>query len=95
MPFSIWCGPLPALTSASYRQTTVRRRLLRRLALLRLGSLRDYVEHVKENPGELHSLTQDVLIRVTHFFRDPEAFEVLGRRVFPALIRQDTCWIVP
>jgi two-component system CheB/CheR fusion protein len=52
-----------------YRQTTVRRRLLRRLALLRLGTLRDYVEHVKENPGELHALTQDLLIRVTHFFR--------------------------
>jgi two-component system CheB/CheR fusion protein len=73
---------------SNYRQTTVRRRLLRRLALLRLGTLRDYVEYVKENPGELHALTQDVLIRVTHFFRDPEAFEVLGRRVFPALIRK-------
>ena len=71
-----------------YRQTTVRRRLLRRLALLRLRTLRDYVEHVKENPGELHALTQDILIRVTHFFRDSEAFEVLGRRVFPALIRK-------
>ena len=71
-----------------YRQTTVRRRLLRRLALLSLRSLRDYLEHVKENPDELHALTQDVLIRVTHFFRDPEAFEVLSRRVFPALIRK-------
>jgi two-component system CheB/CheR fusion protein len=71
-----------------YRQTTVRRRLLRRLALLRLGSLGDYLEHVKENPDELHALTQDVLIRVTHFFRDAGAFEVLSRRVFPALIRK-------
>ena len=71
-----------------YRQTTVRRRLLRRMALLRLGSLGDYLEHAKENPDELHALTQDVLIRVTHFFRDPEAFEVLSRRVFPALIRK-------
>ena len=46
------------------------------------------MEHVKENPDELHALAQDVLIRVTHFFRDPEAFEVLSRRVFPALIRK-------
>jgi two-component system CheB/CheR fusion protein len=71
-----------------YRQATVRRRLLRRLALLRLSNLDAYVEHLKENPDELHALTQDILIRVTHFFRDPEVFEVLGRRVFPGLIRK-------
>ena len=71
-----------------YRQSTVRRRLLRRLALLRLNRLRDYVEYLKENPEEAQALTQDVLIRVTRFFRDPEAFDVLSRRVFPALIRR-------
>jgi len=71
-----------------YRQTTVRRRLLRRLALLKLGGLADYLEYAKENPDELHALTQDILIPVTHFFRDPESFEVLSRKVFPALIRK-------
>jgi two-component system CheB/CheR fusion protein len=71
-----------------YRQTTVRRRVLRRLAVLRQGSLGDYVEHVKENPDEVHALAQDILIRVTRFFRDPEAFDVLSRKVFPALIRK-------
>jgi len=43
---------------------------------------------VKENPEELETLAQDILIRVTRFFRDPEAFEVLRRRVFPTLIRR-------
>ena len=71
-----------------YRQTTVRRRALRRIALLRQGSLHDYVEYMKEHPDELQALAQDILIRVTHFFRDPEAFEVLAHRVFPALIRK-------
>ena len=71
-----------------YRQTTVRRRALRRIALLKQGSLRNYVEHLKQNPDELQALAQDILIRVTHFFRDPEAFEVLAHRVFPALIRK-------
>ena len=71
-----------------YRQTTVRRRLVRRLALLRQRSLCDYVQHVKENPDEAHALAQDILIRVTRFFRDPEVFDVLSRRVFPALIRK-------
>ena len=66
----------------------MRRRALRRIALLKQGSLRNYVEHLKQNPDELQALAQDILIRVTHFFRDPEAFEVLAHRVFPALIRK-------
>jgi two-component system CheB/CheR fusion protein len=71
-----------------YRQTTFRRRVLRRSALLRKGSLGEYVAYLRENPDELHALSQEILIRVTHFFRDPEAFDVLSKRVFPALIRK-------
>jgi two-component system, chemotaxis family, CheB/CheR fusion protein len=71
-----------------YRQTTIRRRLLRRMALLKQGSLGRYLEYVKENPDELHALAQDALIRVTRFFRDAEAFEAVSRRVFPTLIRK-------
>jgi two-component system, chemotaxis family, CheB/CheR fusion protein len=71
-----------------YRQTTFRRRVLRRAALLRQGTLGDYAEYAKENPDELHALAQDILIRVTRFFRDSEVFDVLSRKVFPALIRK-------
>jgi two-component system CheB/CheR fusion protein len=71
-----------------YRQTTVRRRVLRRVALAGRDSLGDYAQYARENPDEMHALAQDILIRVTRFFRDPEAFDVLSRRVFPGLIRQ-------
>jgi two-component system CheB/CheR fusion protein len=71
-----------------YRQTTVRRRVLRRVAVLKQQSLREYVEYVKDNPDEAHALAQDILIRVTRFFRDPDAFDILSRKVFPALIRK-------
>jgi len=71
-----------------YRQTTVRRRMLRRVAVLKQRSLRDYVEHMRGNPDEAHALAQDILIRVTQFFRDPDAFDALSRKVFPALIRR-------
>lgn len=71
-----------------YRQTTVRRRMERRVALLRQHGLADYLQYVRNNPDELQALAQDILIRVTSFFRDPEVFEVLSRRVFPALIRR-------
>lgn len=71
-----------------YRQTTFRRRALRRLAVLKRQGLADYVRYIRENPDEAHALAQDILIRVTRFFRDPEIFNVLSRRVFPALIRK-------
>lgn len=71
-----------------YRKATVRRRVLRRVAVLKQQSLCEYVEYVKRNPDEAHALAQDILIRVTRFFRDPETFDILSRKVFPALIRK-------
>ncbi len=73
---------------SAYRRTTVRRRVLRRLALLKLGSLGDYLQYLNGNPGEAHSLVQDLLIRVTRFFRDGEVFDALKQKVFPVLIRR-------
>jgi two-component system CheB/CheR fusion protein len=71
-----------------YRQATVRRRMLRRLVLLGLESPADYVRRLKGHPEELHALAQEILIRVTRFFRDPGVFEVLSQQVFPSLIRR-------
>jgi two-component system CheB/CheR fusion protein len=72
---------------ALYRQTTVRRRIMRRIGLLRLSSLLEYVQHLRVNLDEVHALAQDILIRVTRFFRDYEVFDVLCTKVFPNLIR--------
>ncbi|MGE5570397.1 MAG: chemotaxis protein CheB [Rhodospirillales bacterium] len=71
-----------------YRKTTVKRRMMRRLGLLRMKDLGDYLRHLRENPEEAQSLAQDILIRVTRFFRDPEGFDALSGRLFPALIRR-------
>jgi len=71
-----------------YRKTTVRRRLQRRLFLRGVPGLREYVEHLHANPGELQELGQDLLIHVTRFFRDPEVFEFLAQTAFPDLIRR-------
>lgn len=72
---------------ALYRQTTVRHRILRRLALLNIGSMEEYRERIENDAGELSTLHQDLLINVTHFFRDPESFETLKKLVFPRLVR--------
>lgn len=71
-----------------YKRGTLTRRLTRRVALLNLNSLEEYISFLKANPTEVQALYQDLLIRVTSFFRDPEAFEGLTRKVFPALMEK-------
>jgi two-component system CheB/CheR fusion protein len=69
-----------------YKTTTVGRRIQRRVDLLRVPGLPSYVEQIRTDPEELNALYQDLLIGVTQFFRDPEAFERLETEVIPALI---------
>jgi two-component system, chemotaxis family, CheB/CheR fusion protein len=71
-----------------YKQTTLKRRILRRMILYKLEKLEDYVRYLVENPAEVMALYQDMLITVTSFFRDPESFEALKTKVFP-LINQN------
>lgn len=70
-----------------YKRTTLQRRLLRRMALHRLESLTDYAHFLQTHPPEVQALYQEILIHVTHFFRDATAFETLKREVFPVLLR--------
>jgi two-component system CheB/CheR fusion protein len=71
-----------------YRSSTIQRRITRRVILNKLDSLDDYANFVKGNSKELDALYSDVLISVTSFFRNPDAFEVLKRKVFPKLLEQ-------
>ncbi len=68
-----------------YKRPTVLRRIQRRMALRGLENLHDYARQLHNDPGEVRELYQDFLIRVTQFFRDPEAFEALKAAAFPAL----------
>jgi two-component system CheB/CheR fusion protein len=69
-----------------YKFATVQRRIERRMALNTAERLEDYVRLVQEKPSELRLLYRDLLINVTSFFRDPEAFAALRNVVFPLLI---------
>jgi two-component system, chemotaxis family, CheB/CheR fusion protein len=71
---------------AEYKQTTLQRRIKRRMVLHRLEHVKDYLAYIKENPDELDELYRDVLINVTGFFRDPEAFDALRTIVLPAIL---------
>ncbi|MBD2139664.1 PAS domain-containing protein [Anabaena sp. FACHB-1237] len=68
-----------------YKQNTLKRRIQRRMMLYRLDNLQDYVRYLQDKPTEITALYQDVLITVTSFFRDPEAFEALKTKVFPVI----------
>ncbi|MEH2068436.1 MAG: chemotaxis protein CheB [Nostoc sp.] len=73
-----------------YKQSTLKRRILRRMILYKLERLEDYVRYLQDNHGEVSALYQDVLISVTCFFRDPEAFEALKTNVFPNIVKGRT-----
>lgn len=71
---------------ASYKRSSVRRRIQRRVQITRSEGLREYAELLRSSPEEVAVLSEDVLIHVTSFFRDPSVFDALKREVFPRLV---------
>jgi two-component system CheB/CheR fusion protein len=70
-----------------YKQTTVLRRLTRRMVVRKMESLDGYFELLQKDGEEIEALFDDLLINVTEFFRDPAVFETVKRLVFPAVTR--------
>jgi two-component system CheB/CheR fusion protein len=68
-----------------YKKSTVIRRIERRMALHDLQSTEVYARYLKDHPEEVQALFKELLINVTSFFRDPEAFEALRRDVLPRI----------
>jgi two-component system, chemotaxis family, CheB/CheR fusion protein len=72
---------------SDYKPATVKRRILRRMALHKVGELKEYVQFLRHHPAEGEALYEDMLIKVTSFFRDPDAFEALKTEVFPSILK--------
>ena len=68
-----------------YKRSTIYRRLARRMQVGKVASLEEYFERLKAKPEEVESLFADLLISVTTFFRDRDAFEALAQKVIPKL----------
>lgn len=73
---------------AHYKPTTVLRRVQRRLSLVDAHDLSEYLRRLGDDPVELDALYHDLLIGVTRFFRDVEAFAELERSVIPSLLEK-------
>jgi two-component system, chemotaxis family, CheB/CheR fusion protein len=70
-----------------YRQTTIRRRVERRMVVNKARRVEDYLKFLQTNPAEIKALYQDMLINVTSFFRNPKIFEALKAKVFPTVLK--------
>jgi two-component system CheB/CheR fusion protein len=70
---------------SGYKTKTFMRRVARRMQVLQLQSIRGYVDLLRRNPAEITNLFRDLLINVTGFFRDQDAFLALEKLVIPRL----------
>jgi len=70
---------------SGYKDKTVARRVQRRMQVLQVDEVPTFIELLRKEPRQVEALMQDLLIGVTDFFRDPAAFEALGREVVPQL----------
>jgi two-component system CheB/CheR fusion protein len=78
-----------AIDFSHYKTGTVTRRIERRLALNRSLDIDMYVEQLRSDPRELSSLYEDLLIGVTRFFRDDDAFRSLEQQVIPQIVERN------
>ncbi len=68
-----------------YKQSTIARRVERRMAVHQIERLDEYVRYLQQAPADVEALFRDLLIGVTAFFRDPEAFGALQEQAIPRL----------
>ncbi|MFO7682825.1 MAG: CheR family methyltransferase, partial [Chloroflexota bacterium] len=71
---------------SQYKQNTIARRIERRMAVQQIEHIDEYVRYLQQNGTEVRALFYDLLIGVTQFFRDPEAFAALETQAIPQLL---------
>ncbi len=70
---------------SGYKTKTFLRRVQRRMQVTRAETIGSYVELLRQDPQEVSALFRDLLINVTNFFRDADAFDALATQVIPKL----------
>ncbi|MGK7391155.1 MAG: chemotaxis protein CheB [Candidatus Cyclobacteriaceae bacterium M2_1C_046] len=72
---------------SKYKISTIMRRMQRRMQLYQIVELKNYLELLRQNQDETQALSDDFLINVSNFFRDPEVFEQMEKEIIPALFK--------
>ncbi|PAU94790.1 hypothetical protein CK503_04760 [Aliifodinibius salipaludis] len=70
---------------SQYKRSSILRRIERRMRITHINTLQDYLDYITNTPSKINDLFKDLLISVTNFFRDPEAFEELRKTVIPEI----------
>src|SRR5215217_1432937 len=73
---------------SGYKESTLTRRIQRRMAVQRIDTLKRYARFLRDNKKEIELLFDDLLINVTRFFRDEKVFRALKKRFLPALLKK-------
>lgn len=76
------------LDLSAYKVESVQRRIQRRMGIRRIAQMESYIPLLQRSQTEREALSKDMLISVTHFFRDPAVFQYLRTAVLPALVRE-------
>lgn len=69
-----------------YKSNTIQRRIERRMGIHKIDKITDYVRHLQNNPQEVEILFKELLIGVTSFFRDPQAWDELKKLIVSELL---------
>lgn len=72
---------------SQYKENTIIRRIERRMMVHQLKKMSEYVHFLRMNPNEIDILFRELLIRVTNFFREPEAFDAIQKLAFPVIFK--------
>src|SRR5689334_7057306 len=72
----------------NYKSTTILRRIGRRMAVTHNANIREYADYLRTHPDEVNELVRAFLIKVTGFFRDPEAYEFIKMSIVPELVER-------
>lgn len=72
---------------SQYKKSTIRRRIERCMSIHSIHDTDEYAAYLKEHPAEMQLLLNELLINVTSFFRDPEAFQIIAAEILPLLFK--------
>jgi two-component system, chemotaxis family, CheB/CheR fusion protein len=73
---------------SKYKEKTLIRRIQRRMQVLHTDTVPSYIARLRDDPVQLELLFRELLIGVTQFFRDPEAFDALGEAIDKIIARK-------
>ncbi|MBN1956838.1 MAG: chemotaxis protein CheB, partial [Desulfuromonadales bacterium] len=73
---------------SQYKPATILRRIERRIAINQVKNIDEYIRYIHRHPGEINLLFKELLIGVTSFFRDPEAYKKLAQTFVPQMLAE-------